>query len=868
MCIDYPGKDWDAANVEPGDPVRVRVQVPVSFVKFFGWGVTIKGSATMRIERIADTHRPGSAAREPPREHQDLLVSRLRREERGGILVLSAILIPVFIVMTAMVVDVGQWYTHKRQLQTRADAGAFAAGIEYGDNWKACVYDGTDANLLAAKAAAARAIANRARQYAADPEATDYAPDPLPATLYNQNIANQSKLDVVVNSRRTPTTPTTPTAAGRHRRATPASTTRATHLARRRPMGRRPGEGERPAVDLRLDRRPAQAEHRARAGRDPAGDQRQQVPAARGAEQRDHEGAGALLQRMHQPAHADPELDLRPQAAPGGRTGALSSARAAARCGASRAPRRRARATPSRSFPLTLPTYGGCGQPYLPVGMEVRLASTDSVDLNQSCAALIAAKFADCFHRLSQIRVWNDGMAPRVRDVQLTGGCGVGDAYFGPLPVAANPRMPLRRERRRVLGHMDDDELAVSSNFHVTVNGVDAPPPGPTTPSGVWTVPSHLTANPGANDVTVQISWTDTTTAPVPHIWEQGGGACRNGSQNPCQYNGARRPSTGRTSARTPPPARSRSRGRTLGRHRRRRCWGRPYDTVADGGNTREHPPDRRDQERPQDRRPHDDPAGRPAGEPVSPLRPELRAGPGVLGLPVRLPAVVRQELVHGRALVEHDDEAMSERRSILLVQHDARPLWPELEAERVAVRADGAGLLRGAGRRQHRRRDQELRQHQQQLVSGADAVQLRRQLRRQARNPDRLAAGKQPCRRARRTRASSTSSSSRTSRSRARPEATRRRPCPILTFASFYVFNWTAQNNQQSDPCPDRDFDHDKNSNTPQIPVPEPAERRHHWRLRQDGRLRVRPGRRDRGLRRGPAGPVPCFTRPMSLPI
>ena len=91
----------------------------------------------------------------------------------------------------------------------------------------------------------------------------------------------------------------------------------------------------------------------------------------------------------------------------------------------------------SRFFPLTLPTYGGCGQPYLPVGVEVRLASTDTVDLNQSCAALITAKFADCFHRLSQIRVWNDGVAPRIRDVTLTGGCGIGDAYFGPLPTAA-----------------------------------------------------------------------------------------------------------------------------------------------------------------------------------------------------------------------------------------------------------------------------------------------------------------------------------------------------------------------------------------------------------------------------------------------
>ncbi len=56
VCIDYPGTSF--STVQPGDPIRVRVQMPVSFVKFFGWGVTIKGSATMRLERIADTTDP------------------------------------------------------------------------------------------------------------------------------------------------------------------------------------------------------------------------------------------------------------------------------------------------------------------------------------------------------------------------------------------------------------------------------------------------------------------------------------------------------------------------------------------------------------------------------------------------------------------------------------------------------------------------------------------------------------------------------------------------------------------------------------------------------------------------------------------
>ncbi len=90
----------------------------------------------------------------------------------------------------------------------------------------------------------------------------------------------------------------------------------------------------------------------------------------------------------------------------------------------------------------------------------------------------------------------------------------------------------------------------------------------------------------------------------------------------------------------------------------------------------------------------------------------------------------------------------------------------------------------------------------------------------------------------------------------------------PILTFASFYVFNWTAQNNQQSDPCPDRDFDHDKNSNTAPIPVPDPP---------RGAMTGVFVNTVD--YESGPVDetavcvvdqlePVPCFTRPMSLPI
>ncbi len=45
-------------------------------------------------------------------------------DERGSIMVIAAMVIPVCLLLVVMVMDVGNWYTHKRQLQNRADAGA------------------------------------------------------------------------------------------------------------------------------------------------------------------------------------------------------------------------------------------------------------------------------------------------------------------------------------------------------------------------------------------------------------------------------------------------------------------------------------------------------------------------------------------------------------------------------------------------------------------------------------------------------------------------------------------------------------------------------------------------------------------------
>jgi Flp pilus assembly protein TadG len=453
------------------------------------------------------------------------------RDERGSVLVLSAVLIPVFVLLTALVVDVGSWYTHKRQLQNRADAAAFAAGTGYAQNWKACIQSG-DATL---RANTARKIANVARTYAADPEAADYAPDALPGTLYNANIATQSKLDVVVNS----TTYDDDTDYSDGGGSPPLGNPCFVHSGDAISPGGghwvdvRVKENDLPSlfgsVGIPLRRNVARARIEIR----PALSGNRFLPLAV-----PNNVISKVQVRYYNECTSPPTLipnstfDLKPL--PAADQAAFVSAGGGILWGLE------SLTTPGvgdsgRSLPITLPTYGGCQQPYLPVGMEVRLTSTDSVDINQSCQALITAKFADCFHRLSQIRVWNDGVAPRTRNVTLTGGCGLGDAYFGPLPTAATD-CRFGANVDVFWGTMDDNELAVSSNFHVTVNGVNASPPGPTTPSGVWTVPSTaLTASAGANDVTVQISWTDTNNA---HNWEQGGGQCRNGGQNPCRYSG------------------------------------------------------------------------------------------------------------------------------------------------------------------------------------------------------------------------------------------------------------------------------------------------------------------------------------------
>jgi hypothetical protein len=110
-------------------------------------------------------------------------VTRLRGE-RGGILVIAAVTLPIFLMICALVVDAGNWFTHKRQLQNRADAGALAAGVEYLSQLANCQTNPTTAGA---------AIADAAQRYAGDPDPS------VTGAKYNQQITNNNDLVVEIN---------------------------------------------------------------------------------------------------------------------------------------------------------------------------------------------------------------------------------------------------------------------------------------------------------------------------------------------------------------------------------------------------------------------------------------------------------------------------------------------------------------------------------------------------------------------------------------------------------------------------------------------------------------------------------------------
>ena len=80
----------------------------------------------------------------------------LASEEKGGVIVLTALLLPFLIMLIALCVDVGNWWVHKRHLQLQVDAAALAGGGLFGQ----CFSNPSGANTL---------IQNEATKYSGGP---------------------------------------------------------------------------------------------------------------------------------------------------------------------------------------------------------------------------------------------------------------------------------------------------------------------------------------------------------------------------------------------------------------------------------------------------------------------------------------------------------------------------------------------------------------------------------------------------------------------------------------------------------------------------------------------------------------------------
>jgi putative Flp pilus-assembly TadE/G-like protein len=92
------------------------------------------------------------------------LLDRLRSEERGAVLVLVAMILPVFALFFVLTIEVGNWFEHRRHLQHQADAGVFAGAPLF----NRCFSD--DAGIRAASSAAIEATSLR---FAGDPGTTN-----------------------------------------------------------------------------------------------------------------------------------------------------------------------------------------------------------------------------------------------------------------------------------------------------------------------------------------------------------------------------------------------------------------------------------------------------------------------------------------------------------------------------------------------------------------------------------------------------------------------------------------------------------------------------------------------------------------------
>jgi hypothetical protein len=410
---------------------------------------------------------------------------RLRDDEGGSVLVIAAGSMAVLLILGAMAIDTGNWFTHKRQLQNRADAAAFAAGVQYEKDWRTC---------LGGDTVAAGKISNVARQYAGDPTYNDAA-----NPLQNTQVADQSKLTVNINK-------TGYSAGAASDGGGPCFLHPANPADTISPNGGlwtdvKVDESSVPLFFGGFGISPPRINAQARIGLSPVGSQNGfsplalQVPNVVGAQLRLYNVCTSTptllgtytLHKLANQSIAGITLWGNPDA--NGNNQLVS---------------------------VPLPTAAGCANDYVNIGTEVRIigkAAPDGPDINSSCSTLSVAQYGGCWTDTTgrwgpEVRVWKNSGTPLFGNVQLTGGTCGPDPYFSTvascqtgIAVAVN------------WGAACTDTNV--NHFGVKVNGVSLLPPAGS-PNGTWSSANNTAFTEGAAGATAFAATYTATNASCP----------------------------------------------------------------------------------------------------------------------------------------------------------------------------------------------------------------------------------------------------------------------------------------------------------------------------------------------------------------
>jgi hypothetical protein len=383
------------------------------------------------------------------------LAHKIRHDQSGSVLVIAAASMGALLLLGAMAIDAGNWFTHKRQIQNRADAAAFAAGVQYEKDWRACL--GGDATV-------AQTIANAARQYAADPTYTG-------APLQNNQVADQSKL--LVNINKTGYDPTSSSDGGGPCFNHPAGTD---------PISPNGGtwtdvkvnESSVPLFFGGFGISPPRINAEARIGLNPVGSENGFSPLA--LQVSSVEAAQIRLYSIC--SNTTSLLGTYTLQKLGAANQTLSGMTLWGNPDAS---------GNNQFVSVPIPSAAGCGADYVKIGTEIRIVGKlppNGPDINGTCSGLSGAQFGGCWTDIGgrwgpEVRDWKNSGTPLFGDAHLTGtGCGP-DPYFS-TTTSCQTGIALAANWGAACA---DTNVA---HFQISVNGVALLPPSGT-PNGTWT---------------------------------------------------------------------------------------------------------------------------------------------------------------------------------------------------------------------------------------------------------------------------------------------------------------------------------------------------------------------------------------------